>query len=278
MACFNQKKWFFLLICLSWSVFSYSQLDQRQVFSNDYLYLVGEMASLERQPYKAISYFKKAHKEPFLRLRLVQEYIKQGWWDHARRECLALLAGKPAHGIMISVRLLLAEVYASTMQLDRAITQYGQILNTHPLHKQALFHQTLLKLKTQPSSIVKIPDILNKNPLFHQHSGDIYFMLGDEAKAIQSFKKALKWNPSHRISALRLFQIYSRKGQYQRFTNFMEKQRFEDTYLVSLTARAYLRQGLLEKAQPLMENLLWDHPLNKELMAEITVGLFPSLK
>ena len=232
---------------------------------DDYLYLAGEMASLEGSP-EAVFYFKQI-KNPTFSLRLAQEYTKQQRFKEAHDICLKLLSSKNLPSTQLKARLLLAEIYTSRHRLHKAIARYDEILTNHPHHESALLARSLLSLQLSPKTF-KIPPLLRANPSFYQQSGDVYWMQGLKKPAINFYKKALSLT-SHRASALRLFQIYSKEGQYQAFTKFMEKKNFEDAYITSLKARAYLKQGLIQKAKTLMEDLLWDHPLNKDLMADV---------
>ena len=122
-------------------------------------------------------------------------------------------------------------------------------------------HHSLLSEKLQHPIAPSVLQKLKYQAEFHQHRGDFLLSQGEESKAIQSFKQALKLEPSNRTAALRLFQIYGYKNQYHLLTNYMEKSDFQDTYIVSLMARAYLRQGKQEKMLEKLESLLLDHSM-----------------
>lgn len=245
-----------------------SHLDIYSQKYSDYHYLIAEISSLEGQEHRAIKYFNNILQAPLshtrsnstVRFRLAQEYLKQGLIDRAQMECESFIVQNYNVREQIKGYLLLAGIKTSMNRLESALHQYEKILEIDKNHSEALLHHSLLlgELKRPISPIVL--QKLDYQSEFHQYRGDFFLSQGEELKAIDSFKKALKLEPLNRTAALRLFQVYGYKNQYHLLTNFMEKIDFQDTYIVSLIARAYLRQGSEKKMLEKLENLLMDQP------------------
>ena len=272
--------WILLFFCFSCSssLKTFSTNSQIDIYSqrhSDYHYLMAEISSLEDQTHKAIDHFNSVLQAPsqtasanIVHFRLAQEYLKQGLIDPAQTECENFIAQNPGSNKQIKGYLLLAGIQTSMNQLELALKQYERILKIDKNNEEALLQYGLLleelKRPIAPSMLQK----LVHQTEFHQYRGDLYLSQGEELKAIHSFKKALELEPANRNSALRLFQIYGYKNQYHLLTSFMEKTDFQDTYIVSLMARAYLRQGKQDKMLEKLEDLLLDHPLIHNLQAE----------
>lgn len=282
----NKLPWIVLFFCFSCasnlktSPTTSSQLDIYSQKNADYHYLIAEISSLEGREHETINHLNKILQIPskiystgMVHFRLAQEYLKQGLIDQAQTECESFIIQNHSTKEQIKGHLLLAGIQTSMNQLESALKQYEQILKIDENHKEALLHHSLLleelKSPISPSVFQKLEHYTE----FHQYRGDFYLSQGAESRAIHSFKKALKLEPSNRIAALRLFQIYGYKDQYHLLTNFMEKAGFQDTYIVSLMARAYLRQGKQKKMLEKLEDLLLDHPLIHNLQAETIQNL-----
>ena len=257
-----------------------SQIDIYSQKHSDYHYLKAEISSLEGRTNKAINLFNSVLQAPSqtnssntVHFRLAQEYLKQGLIDQAQIECESFITQNHDPNKQIKGYLLLAEIQTSMNQLELALKQYEQILKIDKNNKEALLQYGLLLEEFKRPITPSVLQTLVHQTEFHQHRGDLYLSQGEELKAIHSFKKALKLEPTNRTAALRLFQIYGYKNQYHLLTNFMEKADFQDTYIVSLMARAYLRQGKQDKMLEKLENLLLDHPLIHNLQAETSQKL-----
>jgi len=246
-----------------------SQIDIYSQKHSDYHYLIAEISSLEGQTHKAINHFNSALQvssqtvsgNNTIHFRLAQEYLKQGLVDQAQTECKNFITQNRTSKKQIKGYLLLAEIQTSMNQLESALKQYKMILKTDKSNKEALLqYGLLLKELKRPIAPSILQKLVNQTE-FHQYMGDLYLSRGKELKAIHAFKKALELEPANRMAALRLFQIYEYKNKYHLLTNFMEKTDFQDTYIVSLMARAYLRQGKQDKMLEKLEDLLLDRPL-----------------
>lgn len=268
----HKNKWIFLLFCFS--CLSHSQIpsnsSQFNIYSHkiaDYHYLIAEISSLEGKTHTAIDHFNsilqtfpQTDSVNIIYFRLAQEYLKQGLIDQAQTECEKFILKNHIKKAQIKGYFLLASIYMSTSQLKPALKQYQKILKIDQHNKEALLQYGLLleelKYPIAPALLKK----LELKTEFHQYRGDLYLSQGNEWQAIHAFKKALQLEPSNRTAALRLFQIYGYKNQYSQLTDFMEKSDFQDTYIVSLMAKAYFRQGRPKKMLEKMENLLLNQP------------------
>ena len=258
---------------------SYSEHQKSTPFSSAaiYHYLAGELSSLSGKEKLAEFHFKKGFKaqigkkKDFWHWRLTQEYFQQGLSHKALNEGLQLIKLSQNKRLIFSAHLLLARIYTDIQMNQKALRQYQHALNIRPFDKTALLNEAALIALLGKNLPVRSRQILNREPLFHQYMGDIYWMRGFENKAVQSFKKALQQAPSDRVSALRLFQIYGQKNKFDQWTKFMEKQNIEDAYITSLTAQAYLKQDKREKALEKLEDLLWDHPIVQDLRVQLKI-------
>ncbi len=203
----------------------------------------------------------KIYSSHIVHFRLAQEYLKQGLIEQAQKQCEIFIDQSRSKTEKIRGYLLLAEIQTSMNQLKSALKLYEQIIKTDKNHKTALLHHSLLSEELKRPIAPSVLQKLKYQTEFHQYRGDFFLSQGEELKAIRSFKQALKLEPSNRRAALKLFQIYGYKNQYHLLTNYMEKSDFQDTYIVSLMARAYLRQGKQEKMLEKLENLLLDHSM-----------------
>ncbi len=240
---------------------------------SDYHYILGEISSLEEKRDVALFQFNQVlsydKKNPYLRLRKAQELFEQGLIDQARIESEQLVKecdkGSPQK---IDIYLFLAQIYHSMNWPQKALDQYHQILQIQPQHPEALLQYALLSIEKGVTPAQGILRSLDHLPDFHHYKGDIYLSQGNEQKAIASFKKAFSLDSGHRRAVLRLFQIYEYKDQIHRIIKLIEQSTFQDTYILSLVAQAYLKKG--DKVQVLrqIENLLWDHPLVQSFKKE----------
>ncbi len=256
------------------------QLDIYSQKNSDYHYLIAEISSLEGREYEAIDHFNSILQAPshlysanIVHFRLAQEYLKQGLIDQAQTECENFITQNHNTTEKIKGYLLFAGIQTSMNQLESALKQYEQIIEIDQNHKEALLHYSLLLEELKRPITPLVFQKLEYQAEFHQYRGDFYLSQGEELRAIHSFKRALELEPSNRVSALRLFQIYGYKNQYHLLTNFMEKADFQDIYIVSLMARAYLRQGKQEQMLEKLEDLLLDRPLIHNLQAETPQNL-----
>lgn len=262
---------FFCFSCLSHPKVSSNslQFDINSQKASDYNYLIAEISSLEGKTHIAINHFNSILQTPLkgdskniVNFRLAQEYLKQGLIEQAQAKCEEFILKSPTKKEQIKGYLLLASIYMSMNQVELALNQYQKIIKIDQQNTKALLqYGLLLEERKHPIN----PSILKKLELkteFHQHRGDLYLSQGKEPQAIHAFKKALQLEPTNRTAALRLFQIYGYKDQYHQLTDFMEKANFQDTYIVSLMAKAYLRQGRQKKMLEKMEDLLLDSPVH----------------
>lgn len=268
----TSKYIFFAFFCFSCaSSLKLSTQPQIDIYSqkySDYHYLIAEISSLEGQTQKSIDFFNNVLKKKLntfsaniVHFRLAQEYLKQGLIDQAQTECEKFIAQNHTSNKQTKGYLLLAGIHTSMNQLELALKQYENILKINKNNKEALLQYVLLMEELNRPVSTSILQKLVHQTEFHQHKGNLYLSQGKEQKAIHSFKKALELEPSNRMAALRLFQIYGYKNQYHLLTQFMEKTDFQDTYIASLMARAYLRQGRQDKMLEKLEDLLLDHPV-----------------
>ncbi|MDE0151765.1 MAG: tetratricopeptide repeat protein [Bdellovibrionales bacterium] len=264
----TSKYIFFVFFCFSCaSSLKFSTQPQIDIYGQkypDYHYLIAEISSLEGQTQKSIDSFNNVLKNSpanIVHFRLAQEYLKQGLIDQAQTECEKFIAQSPTSNKQTKGYLLLAGIHTSMNQLELALKQYENILKINKNNKSALLQYVLLMEEFNRPVSDSILQKLAHQTEFHQHKGNLYLSQGKEQKAIHSFKKALELEPSNRMAALRLFQIYGYKNQYHLLTQFMEKTDFQDTYIASLMARAYLRQGKQDKMLEKLEDLLLDHPV-----------------
>ena len=262
---------FFCFSCVSNPKISSNnpQLDSYSQKNSDYHYLIAEISSLEGKTHKAIDHFNSiltpsrgADSANIVHFRLAQEYLKQGLIDQAQTKCEDFILKTSSKKEQIKGYLLLAAIQISMNQLESALKQYQNILKTDKHNKEALLQYGLLLEELKRPMTPSLFQKLDLKTEFHQYRGDLYLSQGQEIKAIHSFKKALQIEPANRTAALRLFQIYGYKNQYHQLTDFMEKADFQDTYIISLMARAYLRQGQQKKMREKMENLLLDQAIH----------------
>ena len=233
----------------------------------DYHYLIAEMSSLEGKTHTAIDHFNSIlrafsqnNSTNIIHFRLAQEYLKQGLIDQAQAKCETFILKNYIKKAQIKGYFLLASIHTSMSQLQPALKQYQNILKIDQHNQEALLQYGLLLEELKRPIAPALLKKLKMKTEFHQYRGDLYLSQGNELQAIHAFKKALQLDPDNRTAALRLFQIYAYKDQYSQLTNFMEKTDFQDTYIVSLMAKAYFRQGQQKKMLEKMEDLLLNQP------------------
>ena len=264
---------FFSIFCaLNFNVLASTSSSSDSVLS-DYHYILGEIASLEKKRDESLFYFNQVlsydKKNSYVLFRRAKEFFYQGLVNPARIECERLVAdSNKSFYQTIDIHLFLAQIYQAMNWPEKASNQYRQVLQMQPRHPEALLQYALLSIEKGEKPSKKALQDLNHSPRFHHYKGDIYLFQGDEKKAIASFKKALLLDSSYRMAALRLFQIYEYKDQIHRLINFMEKSSFQDTYILSLVAQAYLKKGDQSKMLWQISDLLWDHPLIQNFKKE----------
>ena len=253
-------------------------LDSKQHnISLDYLYLTGEMAVLEGRQKLALSLFNQINtyeEGAEIQLRLAQEYWNQGLRRQAEMVCKKIIQ-KFQGDIAISARMLIAEIYSSVELFSKALEQYEKILSIHSDYRPALFYQALSLKRMFQSIPEKTLKLFKDDSQFHFALGNIYLEQQKKEQAVRAFKTAFRLDLSHRLAVWKLFQIYSQINKPHLFIQFIEEQestRF-DSYIDTLLARAYLRQGHLQKTQDYMADLLWNDPAVLDLKAEWTMGL-----
>ena len=241
--------------------------------STDYHYILGELASLEGKRDESLAHFDQVlihdSTDTYVRLRRAQELFYQGLVNVAQKECEELLDDFDEDSIeKIDTHLFLAQIYQSMNWSEKVFDQYQQVLKIQPHHFEALLEYALLSIQKGKEVSKKVLQSLKDSPDFHHSKGDIHLAQGDEGKAIDSFKKVLTLDSSHKMAALRLFQVYEYKDQMHLLISFLEKISVQDTYILSLVAQAYLKQGDSFKVFRQMSDLLWDHPLVQNFKKE----------
>ena len=266
-----------ILLVSSLSVYVKALDSKKHNISLDYLYLAGEMAVLEGRSKLALSLFNQISTDEEggeIQLRLAQEYWNQGLRHQAERMCKKIIQTFQGN-VVISARMLMAEIYSSIELFDKALEQYKKILKSHPTYRPALFYQALSLKRLHRPIPEKTLKLFKDDSHFHFALGNIYLEQEEKDQAIQAFKTAFRLDLSHRLAVWKLFQIYSQIGKPHLFIQFIEEQestRF-DSYVDTLLARAYLRQGLFQKTQDYIADLLWSDPAVLDLKAEWTMGL-----
>lgn len=267
---------FLFLSLFTFTSYSDNLLQQNENFNLDYLYILGETASLKGQKQTAAALFRKINENKtgfHIQLRLAQEYWDQGLIKSAKIVCRQII-NQFSEKTSAPARLLLAEIYRAARLFDQAMEQYERVLSVFPNHYQALFNQTLLLIALRHPLPSNRLSLFKDSSTFYKSMGDIYLEQNQTDLAVQAFQNAFQLDPSSRYAAWRLFQLCGQKNQLRLFIDFMEKTKHSDSYMISLLARAYLRQGKRQKVQTYLADLLWDDPIVLDLRAEWTMGPF----
>lgn len=194
-----------------------------------------------------------------VRLRLGADYARMGKLDEASRELEALLKEDPQN---VQGRYLLALIYTTRKQYDRAAKEYETILtslsNADPQNIEIYGYlaQLYYSQKQYDKAIKQFETIVSLNPT---ENADIIYLLGslyleikNRDKALELFTRTLKINPDHDEALNSLAYLYAEDGvKLEEALNMMEKAvKIDPTngaYLDTL-GWIYFKKGNNEKA------------------------------
>ena len=258
---------FLIYLILVTSFYSYSK-----DFQHLYLYLSAEVASREGNHDQSLHFLNQLWgltKHPQVLLKKAQEFKNKGLTFQSQKICRSLIQRlKNDKSVQTACYLLLAEVNQSLRLFDKALLDYKKVLEMEPFHPQALLKVTLLQVQKGKKLSSYQKSLFKDDFSFHYSLGEIYLKKGLKNQALDSFKKSLSLNPSHRYSAWRIFQL----EKPSLYISFVEKLNPLDSFVISLLARAHLKQNQRSKAQEYLEDLLWNDRSILDLKAEWIMG------
>lgn len=207
--------------------------------SADYHYTLGEANSLDGRTQEAIDEFKASLVyDPGslpLRIRLASEYVKAGRVEQAIQILEEVKAKDPSN---TEARMLLGGIYGSIKNYPESLAEYDSVLQKDPKHFEAhLYLGAVYAEQKLYSKALKHFDLLVKedeDPLVHlawYYKGRVHLDMETPdaaAKAIHSFKTALKGKPHYVEAVFALAQAHLKENNssaaIQALVNFQNEQ------------------------------------------------------
>ncbi len=185
-------------------------------------YAVGVMYDLYGQTDLAIEEFKKASQYSdhyAIRLRLGADYARLGELSLAIQDLQKVLEFDPGN---VQARYLLALIYSTQKDYDRAAQEYENILTSfveaEPENVEIYGYLAHLyySQKQYDKAIQQFEAVLSLDPQNTEVIfllGALYLELGDEDNAVDFFKRTLKLEPQHDAGLNSLGYIYADRGE-----------------------------------------------------------------
>jgi len=185
-------------------------------------YAIGVIYDLYGQPNLAIEEFNKAtgfRDDYVIRLRLGADYARLGKLSLAVQHLNKALEFKPNN---VQARYLLALIYSTRKDYDRAAREYETILNSfveadpRNIEIYGYLAQLYYSQKQYDKAIKQFEIVLSLEP----QNTEVMFLLGalyleneDEGRAIDLFEKALALKPDHDAVLNSLAYLYAQRGE-----------------------------------------------------------------
>lgn len=190
----------------------------------DYHFALAETYSLEGNSVRAVEEYRMVllydHDSAEVRVRLAQEYVKQGLMGDAVKAARAAAELAPEN---TDVQLLLAGLYSSLRLYKEAQLLYLAVLKREPDNFDAAMYIGALaaEQKNFPEAISRFTQLAaqSKHPnahVAHYYLGRVYLESGtqkDTDLALKAFQSALKLKPGFADAALALASVFDSKGQ-----------------------------------------------------------------
>ena len=235
----------------------------------DYHFTMGETMSLENRSDKAVEEFKLTlvydPDSVMVRLRLAQEYVRQGLLTEAVEQVEAGLKQDPKSE---DGRMMLAGLYSALKMYDQALSQYQELIKQHPENNEApIFIGAILAEQKKYDEAVAHFEQVGKSPKTEEPSRAYYYIgrIRSEQGGKQNLKaaeqalaQALKSKPNYSDAALALAGVL--KDQDREKAGLLLLESFQEKFgphreVARVLSRTYLEQENYEKAFAQLEIL-----------------------
>ena len=246
----------------------------------DWHYIKGEQASAQGLYQPAIKAFKQAlvyQPHSFsLHFRLLDEYLKEGLYLQAIKQCNMLLKNNPDK--LVTLRLKKGEIYEKIKLYKKAHREYDQVLKKKPNHLKSLYKKARLHIQTKEFSsarsfLVTLSQLDKKNSAkTHYLIAQVDMETNQMKQALFHLKKALKIQPDFVSPAWLLSSFYQKKKQTTKAINILEELQNNIGFSPRLSLALfyfYTQQKNTEKASAYLRSVLESYSTNWQIPIQL---------
>ncbi len=180
----------------------------------------------------------------------------------------------------VDIRLQLARTYRGFGYLDRALEEFETVLDMDPNRKMVYNDLGYLfaergDFTSAIKYIDKYQELAPNEPNPFDSKGEILMMAGRLGEAAEQLKMALEKWPTFHYSALRLSEIYTEFGDFDKTIEYLHRadesssSKKENVFDIR-SAMIHWRFGKTEKAMSIIDQLLEESPTNPHLVTVAT--------